>query len=1789
MTPANVSGRARWILRAAACVAAALLVSAASAQNFLANKKFSPTTVGPNAQSTLTFDLFNGAASTLQVTVTDSLPVTTPAGQLWYDSSDAPVASGTGCTTGAWTFSDLIGGTRFRTATFTGANVPNQPIPAETNPDCQVSIPVHSGVLSADTTLINTVPGANATATGPAGSFQSQDFSATLQVRAPVNVNVGKAFSPTSVPAGAVATLTITIANPSAVIPLTGVTISDTLPAGLTVASGPNFSASCGPATSTGSATQVAMSGATIAPGATCTITTVVTAPTGADVTLTNTIPASTVTSNQSSTNANPASSNLTVVNSITMTKAFFDGSTLRTNDLPVPGGFSGGTTSVFVDQPVRMRVYLRNPSNAALTGGSLIDLLPNNIIPVGTAVTGTCGGSPAMTTTPVGSQTQITISPITVPAATLGPSPAAAIGSCYVEIWVKADATFSNNTNAISSSNVTFAGGINPTNSTSANLTATAPSGPGPGIGNLGVGKQFWRDGTNGSTAGASNGQTGTGTPMRVQKGEIFWMKVSVTNATFDRSYSNGSLSDTLPLNLKVALPLNVRLLQNPPSSNATDNDGCGNGAGGGNIGSVSVTTLGSGQDVVTYSGFDVRNGSGANSAAASGCFYSIQLVSTVSGDYQNTISANALTTAEGATNPSAANARVAVLSDLDGNKFFDPAVISQGGRTRLYLRFSNKSAAPITGLAITDPLPSSGAFGTLTVANPANATTTCGGTVTATPGATSVSLAGGTVPANAGSPATPGLCQVEVDVQQTGGSSNSSTITNSIPANAIGNDQNQSNPLPITANLDTRPMGIAVVKDFVPSNANGGAPVKLRLTFSSTASPASQWPQDQIALTDNFPAGMVVAPSPGATTTCRKAGVADGSASPPLSATPADIVATPGASSFSISGFRFRGTNVAPITQVPDNECAVEIFVIATSTGNKTNVIPVGGITSASGTTNTSASQATLTVLPNTQLLKSFSPPAVAVGQTSLLTLQINNVNTSPQTDFGLTDNFPAGMTVAGAAATTCGNGVVTATLGATSISIVGGDVAANSSCTVTVPVLLGSAGSFVNNASNITADAVINTTGVTATVVAITPPTVAKAFAPSPIQTGSASTLTITLSNTDTTTALSNVGLTDNLPPGTQVFSAPAATNTCGGVFAPAASATVLTLSGGAIVAGGSCQLTVQITGTPGHYTNTIPAGGLTSDQGNNTTPATAILDIGGPAHLSTTKTGSSTGLNGGTANYTVTFVNSTTFPVPVTIADPLGSYVAFTWSCAGTGVVCPAASGSGAISASLTMPANSTLTYSIVATLPQTGNSISNTSTIGITPGNPAYTEDPSELGDNTATATTTMTRSSVLGITKSDGVTQVTAGLTTTYTVVVSNAGPSNALGALLRDIPGTGLTLQSVACTGGSNGAVCPAAGITLANLTGAGIAVDLPATGSLSFAIVALINPGTTGSVVNTATITHPDSNGGTPLTATDTDTVDVVPGLQIQKTDGVTSVVAGTTTTYSISVLNGGPSSLVGALVRDIPGSGLTLQSVTCGSASGGAVCPPAGSVTVSALIGAGIAIDLPVTVVPPAAAVPSGMVFTVIARVDPAQTADVSNTATLTPPGGQPLTSVDVDTVTQSGDVSVLKVALTPRIDVGNSGTYRITVRNAGPSSLSGVIVTDTLPGQMVADGVGCSGATGGAACPAAGAVTVAALTGAGVAVDLPAGATVSFDVFVHPLVAGTFPNVATVSHPADSTPGPQSNTSTAVIVASIVNVPTVGPLALLALVALLALLAQFVRGGSARRSRSADARR
>ena len=93
-----------------------------------------------------------------------------------------------------------------------------------------------------------------------------------------------------------------------------------------------------------------------------------------------------------------------------------------------------------------------------------------------------------------------------------------------------------------------------------------------------------------------------------------------------------------------------------------------------------------------------------------------------------------------------------------------------------------------------------------------------------------------------------------------------------------------------------------------------------------------------------------------------------------------------------------------------------------------------------------------------------KSFTPSLVEVNQISILTITITNPNGVALTGASMIDNFPAGLTSAGAASGTCGSG--TAVGSATSLSLSGGILPANASCIVTAPVHAASPGSYENS---------------------------------------------------------------------------------------------------------------------------------------------------------------------------------------------------------------------------------------------------------------------------------------------------------------------------------------------------------------------------------------------------------------------------------------------------------------------------------------------------------------------------------------------------------------------------------------------------------------------------------------------------------------------------------------------------------------------------------------------------
>ena len=90
-------------------------------------------------------------------------------------------------------------------------------------------------------------------------------------------------------------------------------------------------------------------------------------------------------------------------------------------------------------------------------------------------------------------------------------------------------------------------------------------------------------------------------------------------------------------------------------------------------------------------------------------------------------------------------------------------------------------------------------------------------------------------------------------------------------------------------------------------------------------------------------------------------------------------------------------------------------------------------------------------VTPIPPT-LGKAFSPATINAGGTSTLTITLSNPNATAASSASLTDTLPSGV-VAGARSTTCGGTVRPG--GASTVTLTGGSIPANGSCTVTASV--------------------------------------------------------------------------------------------------------------------------------------------------------------------------------------------------------------------------------------------------------------------------------------------------------------------------------------------------------------------------------------------------------------------------------------------------------------------------------------------------------------------------------------------------------------------------------------------------------------------------------------------------------------------------------------------------------------------------------------------------------------
>jgi large repetitive protein len=538
----------------------------------------------------------------------------------------------------------------------------------------------------------------------------------------------------------------------------------------------------------------------------------------------------------------------------------------------------------------------------------------------------------------------------------------------------------------------------------------------------------------------------------------------------------------------------------------------------------------------------------------------------------------------------------------------------------------------------------------------------------------------------------------------------------------------------------------------------------------------------------------------------------------------------------------------------------------------------------------------------------------------------------------------------------------------------------------------------------------------------------------------------TFTVTATNLGPSPA-TGVAVTDQLPAGLTFVSATPSQ----GDYDPATG--VWTVGSVAASQSAVLSLTALVTQTGG-FTNTArktagnePDPNPGNDSGSVAATASRVAD------LSVTKTDAVDSVVAGlTDTYTITVANAG--PSAVTGASVVDTFptalTGVTWTCEATdGGTCAVASGAGNIATTVDLPAGASATFTATGTVsPSALGMLANTANVSPPPG----TTDPTP-GDETASDATTITPLADLQVTKAVTPSMVTAGNTATFTIVVTNAGPSTATGVVITDPPPAGLAFDTI--TGACTAFPCtvptlaPGASATVT----ATVAVPSPYTGPDP-----IVNAATASSAV-------PDPVSANDVRQASVSVMAPVADLTVGKSNRVTRVVPGSRTTYTITVTNGGPDPVSGAQVKDDPlPAALTGATWTC-TASGptGASCgQPSGSGAIEATV------NLPVG---------ATATFVLQGTVSPDATGTLANTANAENPSGvadpTPSIATDTDPLTPQADVSVTKTG-PGTVVPGNTAVYAIVVTNSGPSTATNVVVNDPTPTGLtfVSNGGACT---------------------------------------------------------------------------------------------------------------------
>ncbi|WP_212005116.1 gliding motility-associated C-terminal domain-containing protein [Chitinophaga sp. HK235] len=756
--------------------------------------------------------------------------------------------------------------------------------------------------------------------------------------------------------------------------------------------------------------------------------------------------------------------------------------------------------------------------------------------------------------------------------------------------------------------------------------------------------------------------------------------------------------------------------------------------------------------------------------------------------------------------------------------------------------------------------------------------------------------------------------------------------------------------------------------------------------------------------------------------------------------------------------------------------------IHLTANMPGNsnsKVSIVVNGTVNSSAGASftnqaevdaggNTKFSKITTAVNQSTDVkIQKAGPVTIAAGQDIAYTLTVTNAGPLDANNISITDNVPVEIENVKWTATAAGTSTVSAGSGTGNNISLTGDIKTGDANAITIQITgkvkSGVMVPNVQNTATVTLSSGVidydlsNNTATATTNVTLEPGVRLVKVGPATAISGTGITYSIEVNN-DGPSDVINLNIADLVP---------AAVSSVKWVATTTGNATIISGNAGAaqqvdvkgnILAGAGNKINITITGTvdpafAGTITNvataSAPMMGATVSSNNVVTSISRQVDI------AVAKSASKTTVNAGEElDFTITVTNIG----PGTLKA--GEELQLTENLpAGLGNVSLIPSGiiynpvTGAYTLTSDMAAGNTVKLVVkgIVAPNYTGTSITNHVEVAV----PAGVSDP-DLANNQADAVAATRLEADLGITKVSDKTIVAAGDPLTYTITVKNYGPGafNS-GDILKITESLPAELQNVtySTTGGVYDSNTHS--FTLMGGLNAGSSVQLVVSGTVA---ADFIGTGITNtvSVAPQGMVTDPVPGNNT---SNATVAVERKADLAVTKTVDKTSIVAGEAVNYTITVRNKGVSTLKSGEVLRITET-LPAELIVNGyDVTGGTYDANAGTLTLTSDLAQNAVVTLVIKGNADATTLSTSMVNKVSVAV-PAGITDsdlTNNTAT------SPATAIR-----READLMITKSVDKTSVVAGEAITYTITVQNNGISTLKSgekLGLTETLPAELI----------------------------------------------------------------------------------------------------------------------------